>query len=122
MDAPTFRESVSDAMRFWEPRRLVYNALLSVIVLFYFFKAYPASKAILTLDSILGLFLLVVLANIAYCAAYLADVFAQWSSYRDLWRRFLWILFAVGMLFAGILTRFIVIGIFWPNSRLTRLS
>jgi hypothetical protein len=112
MNTPTFRESVSDAMRFWEPWRLIYNALLSVIVLFYFFRAYPASKAILTLDSILGLFLLVVLANVAYCAAYLSDVFAQWSSYCDLWRRMRWVLFAVGMLFAGILTRFIAIGIF----------
>jgi len=69
MDTPTFRESVSDAIRFWEPRRLVYNAVLSVIVLFYFFRAYPASKAVLTLDAILGMFLLVVLANVAYCAA-----------------------------------------------------
>jgi hypothetical protein len=115
MDTPTFRESVSDAIRFWEPRRLVYNAVLSVIVLFYFVRAYPASKVFLTLDSILGLFLLAVLANVAYCAAYLADVFAQWSSYRDLWRQYRWVLFAVGILFAGILTRFIAIGIFWPN-------
>jgi hypothetical protein len=116
MDSPNLREAVSDAMRFWEPRRLVYNGVLSVVVLFYFLKGFPASKAILTLDAILGLFLLVVLANVAYCTAYLADVFAQWSSYRDLWRRFRWVLFAVGTLFAGILTRFIAIGIFWPNS------
>jgi hypothetical protein len=116
METQTLRESVSDAMRFWEPRRLIYNALLSVIVLFYFLRAYPASKAMLTLNSVLGLFLLAVLANVAYCAAYLADVFAQWSSYRDLWRRFRWILFSVGMLFAGIITRFLAIGIFWPNS------
>jgi hypothetical protein len=74
MDAPTFGESVSDAMRFWELRRLAYNAVLSVMVLFYFFRAYPASRAILTLDSILGLFLFAVLANVVYCAAYLADV------------------------------------------------
>jgi hypothetical protein len=114
MDTPTFRESISDAMRFWEPRRLVYNVLLSVIVLFYFFRAYPASKTILTLDSILGLFLLVVLANVAYCAAYVADLFAQWSSYRDSWRQYRWILFAVGMLFASILTRFIALSIFSP--------
>ena len=116
MDTPTFRESVSDAIHFWEPRRIVYNAILIVIVLFYFFRAYPASKMILTLDSILGLFLLVVLANIAYCAVYLADVFAQWSSYRELWRKYRWVLFAVGMLFAGILTRFFAIGIFWPGA------
>jgi hypothetical protein len=116
MDSPTLREAVTDAIHYWEPRRLLYNALLSLIVLLYFFKAYPASKAILRVDSILGLFLLVVLANIAYCAAYLADVFAQWSSYRDIWRRFRWIMFTVGASFAGIITRFIAIGIFWPNS------
>jgi hypothetical protein len=116
MDSPTFRELVSDALRYWEPRRLAYNALLTVIVLFYFFRAYPASKSVLTLDSILGLFLLAVLANVAYCAAYIADVFAQWSSYRDLWRRFRWVLFSVGLLFAGILTRFFALGIFWPRS------
>src|SRR5437660_522130 len=54
MDTPTFRESVSGAIRLWEPRRQVYNAVLSVIVLFYFFRAYPASKAVLTLDAILA--------------------------------------------------------------------
>jgi hypothetical protein len=48
---------------------LTYNVLLGIIVLFYFFRAYPASKAILTLDSILGLFLPAVLAKVAYCAA-----------------------------------------------------
>ena len=116
METPTLREAVSDAMRFWEPRRLVYNAVLSVIVLFYFFRANPSSRANLTLDLILGLFLLAVLANVVYCAAYLADVFAQWSSYRDLWRRYRWTLFGVGMLFAAILTRFIAISIFWPGT------
>src|SRR5437660_11162182 len=116
MDTPTVRESVSDASRFWEPRRLVYHAVLSVIVLFYFFRAYPASKAVLTLDSILGMFLLVVLSNVAYCAAYVVDAFSQWSSYRDILRRYRWLLLAVGTFFAGILTRFIAIGILWPNS------
>ena len=116
MEAPTFRESVSDALRFWEPRRLAYNAVLSLIVLFYFFRAYPASRTVFTLDSILGLFLLAVLANVVYCAAYLADLFAQWSSYRDLWRRYRWVLFVLGMVFAGIVTRFIAMGVFWPNS------
>jgi hypothetical protein len=116
METPSFRESVSDALRFWEPRRLAYNAVLSLIVLFYFLRAYPASRTVLTLDSILGLFLLAVLANVAYCAAYLADIFAQWSSYRDLWRRYRWVLFVLGMVFAGIVTRFIAMGVFWPNS------
>ena len=116
MDSPTLRESVSDAIRYWEPRRLAYNGVLAVIVLFYFFRAYPASRAALQLDAILGLFLLAVLANVAYCAAYIADVFAQWSSYRDFWRRYRWIMLVVGMLFAGILTRFFSLGMFFPGS------
>ena len=115
MESPTLREAVSDAIRYWEPRRLVYNTLLAVIVLFYFVRAYPASKAALQLDALLGLFLLAVMANVAYCAAYVADVFAQWSSYRDFWRRYRWIMLVVGMLFAGILTRFFSLGMFLPG-------
>ena len=116
MEPPTLREAVTDALRYWEPRRLVYNAVLAVTVLFYFVRAYPSSKSVLQLDSILGLFLLAVLANVAYCAAYIADVFAQWSSYRDFWRRYRWIILVVGMLFAAILTRFFSLGMFFPGT------
>jgi hypothetical protein len=80
---------------------LAYNALLGVLVRFYFFRAHPASKAILTFDAILGLFLPAGLAKVAYCPAYIADVFAQWSSYHDLSRPYRWVLFCVGMLFAA---------------------
>ena len=120
MDSPTLREAVSDAIRYWEPRRLLYNTLLAGIVLFYLFyflKTNPSLKGSFTLDSFLELFLLAVLANVAYCAAYVVDVFAQWSSYRDLWRRHRWVVLFVGMLFAGILTRFISIGMFASYNR-----
>jgi hypothetical protein len=69
MDATTLRENATDAIRYWEPRRLIYNAVLAAIVLIYFAKSYPASKAQLTLNGTQGIFLLAVLANIAYCAA-----------------------------------------------------
>src|SRR5215831_3676700 len=119
MESPTLREAVSDAIRYWEPRRLLYNALLAGIVLFYFFyflRTNPSLKAILTVDGFLGLFLLAVLANVAYCAAYVVDVFAQWSSYRDLWRTHRWVVLVVGLLFAGILTRFFSLAMFSPAS------
>jgi hypothetical protein len=93
METPAFRNFRSDALGYWEPRRLAYNGLLGVIVVFYFFRAYPASKAILTLDSFLGLFLLAELVNLGYCAAYVADLFAQVATYRDLWRRYRWVFF-----------------------------
>ena len=115
MDTANFREAVTDAIRYWEPRRIAYNALLAAIVIFYFIRAYPSSMSVLTLDSVLGLFLLAVLANVAYCAAYLADIFAQWSSYRDAWRRYRWGLFVLGLLFAGVITRFMSLSMFYPS-------
>ena len=106
------RDSVTDAMKFWEPLRLLYNGVLALIVIGYFVAGYPQSEAALTIDVVFVLFLLAVLANVAYCAAYLPDLFAQASGFRDVWRRFRWVLFAVGLAFAGILTRFFVLGFF----------
>jgi len=52
-------------------------AALAAIVLCYFFKYYPGSRSEITLNGAQGIFILAVLANVAYCAAYVADVFAQ---------------------------------------------
>jgi len=60
MDSQTLRESVTGAIRYWEPRRLLYNAVLAAIVLIFFGIYYPTSKSFLSVDSVLGLFLLVV--------------------------------------------------------------
>ena len=117
MDATNLRETTTDAIRYWEPRRLIYNLVLAAIVLTYFAASYPASKAQLTLDGAQGVFLLAVLANVAHCAAYVADIFAQISGYRELWHRYRWILFVIGMLFAGIITRFVAMGMFVGSNR-----
>ena len=119
MDAQTLRESVTDAIRYWEPRRLVYNAVLAGIVLIYFGIYYPATKSFLSIDSVLFLFLLVVLANVAYCAAYPVDIFVSASSYRDRWQKHRWVVFAIGLLFAAIIARFFALGMF--QSEATRI-
>ncbi len=112
MDSQTLKDYATDAIRYWEPRRLIYNAALAAIVLFYFFKSYPASRSEITWEAAQGIFLLAVLANVAYCTAYIADIFAQMSGFRDLWRKYRWILLAVGVLFAGIITHFFALGMF----------
>ncbi len=117
MEMQTLRESLTDAIRYWEPLRLAYNTFLAVIVLFYFWKGYPASKLNLSVDAMLFIFLLAVLANVAYCAAYLVDIFAQSSGIRETWRRNRWVLFAIGLLFAGVLTRFWAAAMFSSSSK-----
>lgn len=112
MDAQTFRDSVTGAIRYWEPRRLVYNLVLSAIVLTYFGMHYPATMSLLSIDSVVFLFLLVVLANVAYCAAYPVDIFVSASSYREQWQKRRWMLFSIGLLFAAVITRFFALGMF----------
>jgi hypothetical protein len=116
MDAQVLRESATDAIGYWERRRLVYNVALAAIVLVDFGIYYPASKTVLSLDFALSLFLLAVLANVAYCAAYVVDIFAQASAYREQWRKYRWVVFIIGMLFAGVITRFFARSMFQPES------
>jgi hypothetical protein len=116
MDAQSFRESVTAAIRYWEPRRLIYNVILAAIVLTYFGMNYPGSKSTISANLALLLFLLAVLANVAYCAAYPVDVFVSASSYREQWLKYRWVIFLIGVLFAATITRFLALGMFHPGS------
>ena len=44
--------------------------------------------------------------------AYLGDVFVQFSGFTTHWRRWRWLLFVVGTLFAAAITRFFALGLF----------
>jgi hypothetical protein len=117
MNSSELREYFTDAIRFWEPRRLIYNVVLAAIVIAYFAAGYPVSKSMLSMDFALVLFLLAVAANIAYCAVYLADVFVQASGFREVWLRSRWVLFTIGTAVAAIITRFMAMGMFQPSSQ-----
>jgi hypothetical protein len=106
METAQWRDYLADAIRYWEPRRILYNLLLAAIVAIHFVKGLPLSKNVAQFNAVLLLFVLAVLANVAYCAAYVPDVFAQMSSLRDSWLRYRWAVFVVGLAFAGILAHF----------------
>jgi len=114
--SPTFfgrlREAITDSLRYWEPRRVIYNIVLGLVVAGYFATAWPQSKTTVTLNGLLLLFILAVLANLCYCAAYLGDVFVQFSGFREFWQRWRWLLFAVGTAFAAAITRFFAMAFF----------
>ena len=101
---PPFRDLLSDAIRYWEPRRIWYNAFLALIVLGWAAFTWPHFRSAFTWASLLLLFVLAVLANVCYCAAYVADIPMQYSAFRDVWRRRRWGIWLVGLLFAGIIT------------------
>jgi hypothetical protein len=51
MNAGDIRDAVSDAIRYWEPRRLVYNAALALIVFAYFAAYWPDSGKVVSLQA-----------------------------------------------------------------------
>jgi hypothetical protein len=101
-----WRDYFANAIRYWEPRRIFYNLLLAIVVAVHFVLGLPFSRTALQFNTLLLLFVPAVLANVAYCAAYVPDVFAQMSSLRDSWLRYRWALFVVGLAFAAVLTHF----------------
>jgi len=112
MGRPPIHECVTAAIRYWEPRRLLYNAVLAVVVVISYVICLPNSRLNVTTNGALELFALAVLANVAYCAAYLVDVFAQLSNFRERWLSLRWILFVIGLAFAAVLTRFFSLAMF----------
>jgi hypothetical protein len=104
----------ANALRYWEPRRLVYNGVLAVVVAVEFWLALPGSRERVTPDTVIALFMLAVLANIAYCAAYGADLFVQFAGLEAPWRRGRPLLLIVGTAFAAALTHFMMSGFFPP--------
>jgi len=94
------RDALSDAIRYWERRRIAFNLLLAAVVTGWGVAAWPYFRAALTFEPVLALVVLAVLANACYCAAYLVDLPMQCSAYRAAWRRRRWMLWTFGTLFA----------------------
>src|SRR2546427_9118951 len=116
MDATSLRDYATEAIRYWEPKRIGYKLALAAVVVACFIVRLPVSKHTLTADTLLSLVAVTIVANIFYCAAYVADVFVQMSAFREQWRAYRWMLFFIGLTFASILTRFGALGFFFPGS------
>jgi len=95
------REHVTDALRFWERGRVLYNGVLIAIVVAGF--AWSGADWTVWLPLLPGLLVFAVLANVLYCSAYPVDLFVQASDFRDQWRGLRWLLWAVGAAFAATL-------------------
>jgi hypothetical protein len=95
-----FRSFLTDAVRFWEPRRVVYNLVLAIVVVIWIVASWPHFRPTFTLHSLLLLCILALLANACYCTAYLVDIAMQSLSVGDALRRQRWGLWVIGMLFA----------------------
>jgi hypothetical protein len=102
-----FTAFVADALRYWEVRRFIYNGVLFLVVLIDFVRGLPASRAELSFDVFLGLFILAVVANIAFCAVYAIDLFIQMSGLEAAKRFGRPAVLIVGTAFAATIAHFV---------------
>jgi hypothetical protein len=112
-----FRRILADAMHFWEPRRLIYNLILAAIVLIWLVASWPHFRPAFTLQSLPLLFILALLANACYCAAYLVDIAMQSLSVGNALRRQRWVLWVIGTLFAVLLANYWIADEIYPFVR-----
>ncbi len=97
------QEIVTDALKFWEKSRLLYNGVLTVLVVGFWIVSIFTGTSPSFVNTVFALFFLAIIANLLYCSAYIADVFVQLSAYQTLWRNYRWILLAFGTFLAALL-------------------
>jgi hypothetical protein len=93
-------KGLTDAARFWEPRRLLYNALLTGVVFIWVVKTWPHFRPAMTLESLGIMTVLALLANVCYCAAYLAEILIQNVDSGASWTRQRWAIWVLGTMLA----------------------
>ena len=100
------RATLAEAARFWEPRRILYNVILTAVTIAWFAHAWPNFREEFTLQGIIPLSVLALIANILYCAAYFIDVPMQLTPFSAVWKRRRWVLWLAGTLLAFVITNY----------------
>jgi Mn2+/Fe2+ NRAMP family transporter len=103
-NSPTFHDVLSNALAYWEKRRLLYNAVLVGIALLMFLVGQSETRSLLSVSGAVVFLMLAVAANLLYTVAYLPDIALQLSAYRESWLRWRKGLFWFGLVFAALLT------------------
>jgi hypothetical protein len=105
------RALLSNALRFWEPRRLLYNLVLTAVTFAWVAASWPHFRPAFTFSTIPPMAILALLANVCYSAAYFVDIPLQASSPGTL-RRARWAIWILGTLFA------ILLASYWINDEI----
>lgn len=111
------RGFLAGAIRFWEPRRLVYNLLLAIVVVVWIAASWPHFRPMFTPHGLLLLVILALLANACYCGAYILDIPMQSLFVGDSLRYWRWCLWVIGTLLAVVLANYWIVDEIYPFVR-----
>lgn len=86
-EAITLKAALREAALYWEPRCIVYNTVLAVVVAAWFVQTWPYLRPALSMQGLLALMLLAIIANTCHCAPYLVEAVMRRSPLRTIWPR-----------------------------------
>jgi hypothetical protein len=112
--SPSLDPSLRAAARFWERCRLLYNAILAVIVLLWVVLTWPHFRPLITPLSLEFLTVFALLANLCYSTAYIGDRFMRVVVPVAHWPRFRQMLFVLGTLFAMLVENYWIADEIYP--------
>lgn len=95
------RVHVTDAIKFWERGRVIYNVALIAVSMAVLIRMGVEARTPVEIG--MTLLFLAVIANLLYCVAYPIDLLVQASDFRGVWRTIRWGLLAFGTLVAAVL-------------------
>lgn len=108
---------ISNSIRYWERRRILYNLILLAITTIRFcilivntnFSEFSNFEFTELLIPFVVFLYYAIMANILYCSAYIVDVFIQLSDFRNSWLKHRWMLFFSGTALASIITAYLIL-------------
>ena len=115
--SPPLRETLAAAARYWEPRRIIYNLVLTAMAGVWVAATWPHFRPALTLSSLLIMTVLALLANLCYTAAYFLDIPLLCSPFRASWLTRRWTLWFAGTLLALLLENYWIADEIYPFVR-----
>ena len=113
--AGSFRGLMSDAVRYWEVRRVIYNALLAAVCAAWVVATWPHFRPAFARWAVPPMAFLALVANVCYSAAYLVDIPMQQSSFGTVWRNRRWGLWVAGTVFAIVLANYWIADEIYPD-------
>lgn len=113
----SLRSGMLGAARFWEPRRVLYNLILTAVVIAWLAVSWPHFRPAFHLYALARLLILALLANVCYSAAYFVDIPVQWFLRTGVWGWWRWALWLAGTLFAVLLANYWIADEIYPFVR-----
>lgn len=110
-----WREMCRDAAGYWESRRVWYNLVLVAVALSWLGLTWPHFRPALSARWVPEILILVALANLCYCAAYVVDLTLQRSTLQRHWKKKRWVLWSSGMLLAIVFENYWIVDEIYPS-------